>query len=370
MQDNKGIFPASANLEHKGKEESVHPLMKPSVKLNSQVKAGGIKAKPQSERKLPRLVHQGKISKGENALLGRIEEALLDPEATWVSLQSMLSEWGESAIGVDDTLVRHVTYFLKCFALCEREGTSEALERSRKYLPQIRKVFAKYGLPEDLAFALPFVESRFTERALSSEGALGMFQFLAPTASEYGVTVTWDPPIGAIPSTDERLDWKRTSVAAARFLSDHRKMFNSILLALGSYHHGAGTISKVVEAVSGKEKSFRSLFTCNKLQAHSREYIPLCLAAAYLHRLVKGTNSMRIPDLKVQYVSIKKPTPLRKLSTRHKDLKTNNPDLAFADKLYCYASTGGYLLITDLNSSEPKQASSRPRPIMIAQRNF
>jgi hypothetical protein len=213
------------------------------------------------------------------------------------------------------------------------------------------------------------VESRFSETAQSVAGAVGMFQFLAPTARDYGIKVTCDLPGACASGVDERLDWSKTSVAAARFLSDHRKMFDSVLLALGAYHHGATTVTKVLSAISkeAKEKSFHSIFTSRKLEAFSREYIPLCLAAAYLHRLVKESPAGRMPKSRIEFVSIKKPTPLDKLTAQHKDLTTKNPDLALADQLYCYASTGGYLLITELNAPEPRRAGCEHSPIRIAQ---
>jgi hypothetical protein len=333
------------------------------------LKACIINGKLQVAGRPPRPLPRGKKPSGTGKILSqRIDRVLLDPESTRAALEAMLSDWGESVIRVDDALVQHVSYFLKYLALCERESTRATLERSKKYFPKIKQVFAKHRLPEDLAFAVPFVESRFTETAQSSAGAVGMFQFLAPTARDYGVAVTCDLSCEGMPVVDERLDWNKTCVAAARYLSNHRKMFNSTLLALGAYHHGAATVTKVLAAVAGegKEKSFRSIFRCDQLEAYSREYIPLCLAAAYLHRLVKGAAAIRIPNLKIQYVSIKKPTPLDKLSAQHRDLTANNPDLAFADQLYCYASTGGYLLITELNAPNPKQANSRLLPLTIA----
>lgn len=344
-------------------------IIETSVNSSPRLRACIINGKLQMAGKPPRPLPRGKKTSVTGKVLSqRIDGVLLDPESTRAALEAMLSDWGESTISVDDALVQHVSYFLKYLALCERESTRAALERSKKYFPKIKQVFAKHRLPEELAFAVPFVESRFTETAQSSAGAVGMFQFLAPTARDYGVAVTCDLSCEGMPGVDERLDWNKTCVAAARYLSDHRKMFNSTLLALGAYHHGAATVTKVLAAVAkeGKEKSFRSIFRCDQLEAYSREYIPLCLAAAYLHRLVKEAAAIRMPNLKIQYVSIKKPTPLDKLSAQHRDLTTNNPDLAFADQLYCYASTGGYLLITELNAPNPKQANSRLLPLTIA----
>jgi hypothetical protein len=363
------VYAAGGLRQSDKKKGPSRSIIETSVNASPRLKACIINGKLQIAGKSLRPMPRGKRRSLTGKVLSqRIDRVLLDPESTRAALEAMLSDWGERAIRVDDALVQHVSYFLKYLALCERESTRATLERSKKYFPKIKQVFAKHRLPEDLAFAVPFVESRFTETAQSSAGAVGMFQFLAPTARDYGVAVTCDLPWEGMPGVDERLDWNKTCVAAARYLSDHRKMFNSTLLALGAYHHGAATVTKVLAAVAGegKEKSFRSIFICDQLEAYSREYIPLCLAAAYLHRLVKEAAAIRMPNLKIQYVSIKKPTPLDKLSAQHRDLTTNNPDLAFADQLYCYASTGGYLLITELKAHSPKQANSRLYPLTIA----
>jgi soluble lytic murein transglycosylase-like protein len=343
----------------------------PLMHLSARTSAHGINREPRSAPKpAARQAGAKRSAANDEALLKKIMEALSDTGATKESLEIMLSEWGESTIGVDDALVQHVIYFLKCFAFCQRESTSATLQRSEKYLPRVRRAFSKYRLPEELAFAVPFVESRFTETAMSEKGALGMFQFLASTAMDYGVTVSAEPSEDGMPGVDERLDWNKTSVAAARFLSDHRKKFNSVLLALQSYHDGASAVAEVLTALAMEDKAgpFNSVFTCPKLEAYSREYIPLCLAAAYLYRMMRETDAIRIPVMEIQYVSLKKPASLDMLSARHDELTTKNPDLTLAVRLYCYASTGGYLLITELNNPGLDHAGSHSKPFLTSKR--
>ncbi len=283
--------------------------------------------------------------------VGRYAEVVLNPAATRIMIATMLADWGETSFTVDDELVRHVSYFLKYLALYDRGATSRALRRSGSYLPYIRSQFGKYGLHEDLAFAVPFVESKFTEGAQSSAGAVGMFQFLAPTARDYGVAVSPDDPEDTAPRIDERLDWQKTAVAAAQYLSRHRKEFKSVLLALGAYHHGGERVERVLASIGdkGRDRAFRPIFSSPELGPFSREYIPMCLAAACVYRLTRQGSETILPDARIECASIKTPVPLAGLSAQYKDVLANNPDLSFTDKVYCYASTGGYLLITQLN---------------------
>jgi hypothetical protein len=286
--------------------------------------------------------------------------ALLNPDQIKIALESMLADWGETAFVVDDALVRHVSYFAKFFAFCDREETNRAIARSRKYLPRVCEVFSHYALHEDIAFAVPFVESRFTTAACSTAGALGMFQFLASTARDYGLRVASDAS-GANAAVDERLDWEKTAPAAARYLVRSRNVFASNVLALGAYHHGSMKVVEVLLSIAekSKERSFRYIFENDRLDAFSREYIPQCLAAAYLYRWLKHARLEVLPVVEAVYVSIKEPLPMVQLTSRFGQVQELNPDLAGTDRLYCYASTGGYALVTKTGGQETAACITR-----------
>jgi hypothetical protein len=281
--------------------------------------------------------------------------ALLDPDSIKSGLEVMLSDWGETAFAVDDTLVRHVGYFIKFFALCNTAYTNSVLERSRKYLPYVRQVFARSNLHEDIAFAVPFVESGFTTSALSVAGALGMFQFMPATARDYGLVVD-----GSGAGRDERLNWEKTAPAAALYLVKNRNVFGSSVLALGSYHHGSMKVMQVLLKVAERSKvrSFSPIFEHGELEPYSKEYIPQCLAAAYIYRFVKQAHAGRLPNMGTHYETIREAQPVAKLTARYNNLLANNKDLTNADRVYCYASTGGYAVITGLNACKLNAAKS------------
>lgn len=284
--------------------------------------------------------------------------AMLNPDVLRAELESMLADWGETAFSADDALVRHVGYFVKYFALCDTEKTNRTLERSRKYMPFVRDVFSAQNLHEDIAFAVPFVESRFTTSACSVAGALGMFQFMPRTARDYGMQVAsgW-PAIGS--EKDDRLDWQKEANAAARYLVKSRNVFGSSVLALGAYHHGSMKVVQVLLAVAERSKvrSFSPIFNDGELEPYSREYIPQCLAAACIYRYVKQARIDRLPPTGVHYENVSEPVSIAKLTLRHKDLLAQNQDLINAERIYCYASTGGYALITD--SSEAIRSAGK-----------
>jgi membrane-bound lytic murein transglycosylase D len=140
-----------------------------------------------------------------------------------------------------------------------RELYLGGLERSGRWEPAFREVFRRHGLPEDLAM-LPHVESSFQANARSSVGASGMWQFIRSTGRSY-MTVN--------ASLDERLDPVVAADAAARYLKNAYAKLDTWPLALTSYNHGVGGMtrakarfgtdfSRIVREYDGKYFGFAS----------------------------------------------------------------------------------------------------------------
>gem|GEM_PF-1348815 len=359
----------SSSSRYEASQETVYQF------LADRLKDAPAYEKPYSAAELARLEDQARSegicsvvpSEGPPALDKGMDS--LQPEAVKAALESMFADWGETAFAVDDVLVRHMIYFIKFFAFCEVDKTNHAIERSRRYLPYITQVFAKYGIHEDIAFALPFVESRFTTSACSPAGALGMFQFMPYTARDYGLQVPPPPspppppeeapepgsegnetpqtPPESVVCKDERLDWEKTATAAARYLVRSRNVFASTVLALGAYHHGSDKVISVLRSIAERSRvrSFSPIFNHGELGPYSKEYIPQCLAAAYLYRQVKASGGGRLPRFQARWQTIREVAPVAKLLAGQDHLLAFNPDLITADRIYCYASTGGYALV-------------------------
>ncbi|HPI72998.1 MAG TPA: LysM peptidoglycan-binding domain-containing protein, partial [bacterium] len=108
------------------------------------------------------------------------------------------------------------------------------LQRSGRYLAEIKKIFRQYGLPEDLAY-LPHVESAYNHRAYSKVGAAGMWQFTSSTGRLY-LRINY--------GIDERYDPWLSTEAAARLLRHNYEFLGTWPLALTAYNHGAGGMNK------------------------------------------------------------------------------------------------------------------------------
>src|SRR5260370_12150403 len=103
----------------------------------------------------------------------------------------------------------------------------------------ILEVFGQKGLPEELVFTA-MIESGFDPVAVSRAGAKGLWQFMAPTARQYGLRVDrW---------LDERLDPEKSTVAAANYLKDLYTTFGSWDLTQAAYNAGE---MKVIRPIKG-----------------------------------------------------------------------------------------------------------------------
>jgi membrane-bound lytic murein transglycosylase D len=119
----------------------------------------------------------------------------------------------------------------------------DALVRSGLYIDRIRKILDAENVPADLA-CLPLVESSFNPHAASYVGAVGIWQFMLRTAKRYDLTVT--------AFIDERSNVEKSTVAAARLLSDNYKSLKSWPLAITAYNHGAGGVRNAVKKAGSR----------------------------------------------------------------------------------------------------------------------
>lgn len=129
------------------------------------------------------------------------------------------------------------------FQLGQSDRFREGLIRSGQWKPHIRAVLAKHGLPPELE-ALPHVESSFNPAAYSKVAAAGMWQFMPATARQY---------MRVDHIVDERMDPFISTEGAAKLLKTNYKITGTWPLALTSYNHGAGGVTRAAKAVGTRD---------------------------------------------------------------------------------------------------------------------
>ncbi|MEQ1637980.1 MAG: lytic transglycosylase domain-containing protein [Methylococcales bacterium] len=101
----------------------------------------------------------------------------------------------------------------------------------RKFSDLIAQASVEHQVDERLLHAVIQSESAYNANAISSAGAVGLMQLMAPTAARYGVY--------------DRNDPEQNISAGTRYLKDLLAMFNdNVELAVAAYNAGEGAVKK------------------------------------------------------------------------------------------------------------------------------
>lgn len=171
------------------------------------------------------------------------------------------------------------------------------LKKSGRYGGAIRRTLRENGMPEDIVW-LALVESGFDPTISSPAGAAGLWQFMPEGARIYGLTVDrW---------IDERLDPERSTVAAARYLSDLHTRFGSWELAFAAYNMGYGGL-----LASIRKYNTNDFWELSRLEAgmplETALYVPKIVAMAIVarNRSVFGLDDVELePAVSFDKVSV------------------------------------------------------------------
>jgi membrane-bound lytic murein transglycosylase D len=108
--------------------------------------------------------------------------------------------------------------------------------KADKLFPIIEPILKAYGIPEDFKF-VPLVESGLCE-GTSPKGARGVWQFMPGTARTYGLKVR-----GGV---DERLNLRKSTIAACKYIKELYGEFNSWTLAAAAYNNGSIKLARAI----------------------------------------------------------------------------------------------------------------------------
>ena len=108
--------------------------------------------------------------------------------------------------------------------------------KADRIFPIIEPILSAYGIPDDFKY-IPLVESGFGE-GVSSKGAKGPWQFMPGTARTYGLRVRH--------GIDERMDVRKSTIAACKYIKELYVEFNSWTLAAAAYNNGSIKLEKAM----------------------------------------------------------------------------------------------------------------------------
>jgi membrane-bound lytic murein transglycosylase D len=178
----------------------------------------------------------------------------------------------KSNITFNDHLRQYVNNYIR-----ENEEELNAVRmRSARPFRLIDSVFGRYGLPREMKY-LAVIESQLKSTAVSKVGAKGPWQFMAVTAQQLGLRVD--------STTDERTQYYKSTVAAAKYLKDLHNEFGDWLLVLAAYNGGPAPVYRAMRKAGSHD-----YWTLEKyLPAESRGHVKRFIAS---HYYFEGMNSV------------------------------------------------------------------------------
>jgi len=182
-----------------------------------------------------------------------------------------------TAIDLPDIEHPRVDSWVERFTTSMRESYAVYLERMPRYEPMITRKLEQRGMPKDLVY-LAMIESGFNPRAKSRVAAQGLWQFMGPTAREYGLR------IGR--GVDERNNPERATDAALTYLARLHDRFGSWYLAAAAYNTGQGRVARIMRQETGRTKGTDADYyrISHRLPRETRDYVPKMIAAAKIGR--------------------------------------------------------------------------------------
>jgi membrane-bound lytic murein transglycosylase D len=247
-----------------------------------------------------------------------------EQEAPVDDLELKLPEMDLPDSDIPLTLNSKVDYFVNYFQTSGRKSFARWLSRSERYIPMMREVLKKNGLPEDLVY-LAMIESGFTPHAVSVANAVGPWQFISGTGKRYDLRIdSW---------IDERRDPLKSSVAAALYLKELYGMFNNDwYLAAAGYNAGENKILRAIDMYNTRD--FWEISKGGYLKRETKDYVPKLLAAAIIAKEPARygfADVAYLPPIEFDTVTIPSRTDLdvvaRLCGVDYQTVKELNPEL-------------------------------------------
>jgi membrane-bound lytic murein transglycosylase D len=168
-----------------------------------------------------------------------------------------------------------VKQYIVMYTTARRTTLGSILSRSQYYFPMIEAELAAAGLPLELRM-VPVIESALVPSARSRAGAMGLWQFMYPTARQYGLEIT--------SFIDERCDPVAATRAACRYLGFLYRLYGDWTLVLAAYNCGPGNLNRAMKRAgygSGNGATFWDVY--GYLPAETRGYLPSFIAVTYAY---------------------------------------------------------------------------------------
>ncbi|HEY0679411.1 MAG TPA: lytic transglycosylase domain-containing protein [Chitinophagaceae bacterium] len=149
----------------------------------------------------------------------------------------------------------------------------------RPYFNMIDGILIKHGLPKELKY-LAVIESQLKPTAISWAGAVGPWQLMPATARVLGLKVS--------KRVDERVDYYKSTHAAAKYLKELYNEFGDWLLVIAAYNGGPGNVYSAIRK-SGSRNFWNLQY---HLPAESRMHVKKFIGTHYIFEGQGGLTTL------------------------------------------------------------------------------
>jgi membrane-bound lytic murein transglycosylase D len=159
--------------------------------------------------------------------------------------------------------------FVQDYVENEGDRLTRMKEWAKPFFDRIDEIFSRKNLPVELKY-LAVIESDLKSSATSRVGAAGPWQFMSQTAKDFGLKVNHN--------VDERRDFNKSTVAAAKYLKDLYNTYSDWLLVIAAYNCGNGPVNSAIRR-SGSNNFWDLQYY---LPAESRNHVKKFIATHYI----------------------------------------------------------------------------------------
>ncbi|HSN08230.1 MAG TPA: lytic transglycosylase domain-containing protein [Hanamia sp.] len=181
--------------------------------------------------------------------------------------------------------------YVKQFARKQRDYIIYMFGRGKNYFPKAAKILAKYDVPEEFQ-VLPALESNFHADAVSHAGAVGYWQFMSELGRDYGLHIN--------SKVDERKNFTKSTIAAAKFFRDQMNIFDGdILLSVAAYNCGTGGVKVAMKKSQVSDPDFWDIKQYLPLETRLfvMKFIALNVISANYHKFINHKLNFSEPPL-------------------------------------------------------------------------
>lgn len=190
--------------------------------------------------------------------------------------------------GDGPTLNPRAVSFVQDYISRYGKGMTKLKEWSRPFFNMMDAVLVQNNLPCELKY-LAVIESRLIPTSVSWAGAVGPWQFMPATAIRMGLKVNRQ--------VDERMNYIKSTQAAARYLNELYKQFGDWLLVIAAYNGGPGNVLKAIRR-SGSRNFWDIQYY---LPTESRNHVKKFISTHYIFEGQGGLTTLTRAESEEHY---------------------------------------------------------------------